>query len=178
MELVLFVGIQASGKSTFYKEVFSDTHLRISLDMLKTRHREKMLLRQCLELRQPVVIDNTNPSAAERLRYFEMVKAGPKPTFNVRGFYFESNIEDALRRNSLRQGKANIPEVGVRSTHRKLEIPHYEEGFDELHYVLLDPTVKPLPCSAQSRFIVSPWNSSPANNPHEVQRTGSTNASL
>jgi transcriptional regulator with XRE-family HTH domain len=37
VEAIIFVGIQASGKSTFYRERFFDTHLRINLDMLKTR---------------------------------------------------------------------------------------------------------------------------------------------
>jgi predicted kinase len=35
MEAVIFVGIQGSGKSTFYNERFVDTHIRINLDMLK-----------------------------------------------------------------------------------------------------------------------------------------------
>ena len=45
MEAVIFVGLQASGKSTFYRERFSRTHVRINLDMLKTRHRETLAWR-------------------------------------------------------------------------------------------------------------------------------------
>jgi predicted kinase len=41
MELVLFVGLQASGKSTFFVERFLRSHVHLSLDVLKTRHREK-----------------------------------------------------------------------------------------------------------------------------------------
>ena len=43
MQLIIFIGIQASGKSTFYQQYFYHTHLRINLDMLKTRHREKLI---------------------------------------------------------------------------------------------------------------------------------------
>ena len=39
-ECIIFVGIQGSGKSTFYKENFFKTHVRINLDMLKSRNRE------------------------------------------------------------------------------------------------------------------------------------------
>lgn len=39
MEAVIFVGVQASGKTMFYYERFFDTHIRLSLDMLKTRAR-------------------------------------------------------------------------------------------------------------------------------------------
>src|SRR4051812_8782542 len=37
MEAVILIGIQGSGKSTFYRERFFDTHVRVSLDLLKTR---------------------------------------------------------------------------------------------------------------------------------------------
>ncbi|WP_197529108.1 ATP-binding protein [Aeoliella mucimassa] len=40
MEVVVFIGLQASGKSTFYKQRFVDTHMRLNLDMLRTRYRD------------------------------------------------------------------------------------------------------------------------------------------
>lgn len=49
MQLVLFIGIQATGKSTFYRQRFYDSHIRLSLDMLRTRHRESLLLRPALK---------------------------------------------------------------------------------------------------------------------------------
>ena len=45
MELVIFTGLQASGKTTFYGTRFRDSHVRINLDMLKTRHREELLVK-------------------------------------------------------------------------------------------------------------------------------------
>lgn len=69
MEAVIFVGLQASGKSSFYTERFFSTHVRISLDLLRTRNRERRLLTACLETQQPFVIDNTNPSREERTKY-------------------------------------------------------------------------------------------------------------
>jgi hypothetical protein len=54
MQLVLFVGVQASGKSTFFRQRFAETHLRLSLDVLRTRHREAILFNACLEAKQPV----------------------------------------------------------------------------------------------------------------------------
>ena len=47
MEAVIFVGIQGSGKTTLYRERFFDTHVRISLDMVRTREREQLLLAAC-----------------------------------------------------------------------------------------------------------------------------------
>src|SRR4051812_23031890 len=103
MEALIFTGLQASGKSSFYKEWFFDTHLRINLDMLKTRHREKLLLQACLAMKQPLVVDNTNPTSAERARY---ILPAREAAFRVVGYYFHSTLSDCLRRNELRQGKA------------------------------------------------------------------------
>ena len=146
MEAVIFVGIQASGKSSFYRERFFDTHLRISLDMLKTRYREWSLLRACIEAKQPFVVDNTNPSVEERARYTEIARSGG---FRLVGYYFRSPPKEALTRNARRTGKARIPEKGILGTHKRLRVPRLEEGFDELYYVRIDGT---------GRFVVEEWS--------------------
>ena len=53
VQAILFTGIQATGKSSFYRERFFHSHVRINLNMLRTRHRERVLLRACLEALQP-----------------------------------------------------------------------------------------------------------------------------
>ena len=99
MEAVIFVGLQGAGKSTFYKERFFATHLRVNLDMLKTRHREKRLVQACVETGQPFVVDNTNPTRAERAVY---IRAAKDAGFRVVGYYFQSRVEDCKRRNDQR----------------------------------------------------------------------------
>lgn len=144
MEGIIFIGIQASGKSTFYQRFFYKTHVRISLDMLKTRNRESIILNACIEAKQPFVIDNTNPSIEEREKYIiELRENG----LSIKGYYFQSNITDCLERNRLREGKDNIPNVGIKGTYNKLELPSYNEGFDELFYVSMK----------HSEFIVKEW---------------------
>src|SRR5262245_15523650 len=123
MEAVLFVGIQAAGKSTFYYRQFFNTHIRINLDMLRTRHREQLLLRACLEARQPSVIDSTNATGLERAGY---IAAARGAGFTVVGYYFRSGLQDAVARNEQRIGKARIPAKGIAATHRKLELPRFE----------------------------------------------------
>lgn len=86
MELILFIGIQAVGKSTFYQQRFFNTHIRINLDMLKTRHREQILVKACLAAQQPFIIDNTNVTRKERARYITLAKAAH---FRVIGYYFQ-----------------------------------------------------------------------------------------
>ena len=106
MEAVIFIGIQATGKSSFYLASFWRTHVRLNMDMLKTRHREALLLWACVEAKQAFVVDNTNPSASERARYITPARAAG---FRVTGYYFRSSVADALRRNSLRTGTERIP---------------------------------------------------------------------
>ena len=103
MELILFCGLQASGKSTFYKQRLVDSHLRLSMDMLRTRHREQILLTACLAAKQPVVVDNANPLIEERARYIAAAKAAG---FRVVGLYFESRVEDCKRRNEAAHERA------------------------------------------------------------------------
>lgn len=136
MQLILLVGIQAAGKSTFYKHYFADTHLRLNLDMLKTRHREHLLFEAALASKTKVVIDNTNPTPADRQRYIEPAKAAG---YQIDVYYFEPDLKSSLARNELRQGKARIPDLGVRATYRKLVAPQLHEGIDALFRVRIMP---------------------------------------
>ena len=145
MEAIIFVGLQASGKSTFYKNHYFNTHLRISNDLLKTRYREKKLLDICLETDMPFVVDNTNPTREVRAKYIEVLK-GSK--FKIRCVYFRIDLERSLAWNRGRSGAALIPDVGIFDTHKRIELPSLAEGFDELHYVdIID-----------NQFIVRAWN--------------------
>jgi predicted kinase len=129
---VIFIGPQASGKSTFYIEQFYKTHIRINLDMLKTRHREMILLRACVDAKQSVVIDNTNPTVEERRKYLGLFKMHK---FEVVGYYFSATIDQCLQRNQLRSNRDRIPEVGIKATFKKLQPPHFGEGFDRIFVV-------------------------------------------
>jgi predicted kinase len=135
MELVLFIGIQATGKSSFYKERFYRTHVRVNYDMLKTRHREELLVNACIEGKTKFVVDNTNLTRQERARHIVPAKSAG---FTVVGFFFQSRVADALRRNSERQGKERVPNVGIFTASSRLEQPSKAEGFDQLFFVQLN----------------------------------------
>lgn len=132
MEAVMFIGMQATGKTTFFRERFFDSHIRISLDLLNTRNKELKFFELCLELQQRLVIDNTNATKLERQKYIEAAK-GYK--FKSIGYYFESKMNEAKLRNSNRGGRARIPDAGLHAAFAKLEIPQYAEGFDQLFFV-------------------------------------------
>ncbi|HYN87859.1 MAG TPA: AAA family ATPase [Ardenticatenaceae bacterium] len=145
MEAVIFVGTQGAGKSSFFKERFFHTHVHVSLDVLKTRHREERILEVCLETQQPFVIDNTNPTRADRARYISAARAND---FRVVGYYFQSRLQECLARNAQRQGQSRVPDVALLATHKKLQLPALVEGFDVLYYVRID---------LAGQFVVEEW---------------------
>lgn len=142
MEAVIFVGIQASGKSTFYRERFFDTHLRISLDLVRTRRRERLLMEACIEAGQRFVVDNTNPTAAERARYLGPARAAG---FRTIGYFFAPDPKGSVTRNAARPRQ--VPPSGIFGTLKRLEPPSLAEGFDELHVVRV----------GQASFTVEAW---------------------
>lgn len=130
--MILFVGCQGAGKSTFFREHFFKTHVRISLDMLKTRNRERQLVSTCLRTGQRFVVDNTNPTVDDRKRYMTQAQ---EAGFKVIGYYFEATLEDVLQRNGQRAEDEIVPRLGVLGTFKRLQRPSFTEGFDELFQV-------------------------------------------
>lgn len=132
LECVIFVGIQASGKSTFYKEKFFNTHMRINLDMLKTRYRERTYLEASIHAKQSFVVDNTNPTKLDRQKYIDAVSGHG---YKIIGYFFEPNLDESFIRNELRNDREKVPIVGIKSTIGKLQRPEYNEGFHEIYVV-------------------------------------------
>jgi len=145
MELALLIGIPASGKSTFCRERFFGSHLRLSLDMLRTRRRERGLFQACLETRTRAVIDNTNASPEERALFIAPAR---QARFRIVGYYLSTDLSLALARNKARAGAARVPDVALLATHSRLRLPNFEERFDELFFVTDD---------GRGGFTVEPW---------------------
>ncbi len=144
MEAAIFIGVQGAGKTTFYQERFFHTHVRISLDMLRSRRREKLLLEACLKGGQRFVIDNTNALVNSRARYIEPSR---KAGFQVIAYFFQVPLRDAIRRNNERQREQKVPVPAVVSTFRRLQPPAFNEGFSAIYIVEVTPT---------NQFVITP----------------------
>ena len=135
--VVIMIGLQGSGKSTFYMTHLAEDFVRVNLDTLKTRHRERLLIEECISQNRSFAVDNTNPTRSDREKYIILAK---EAGYRVVGYFMESKIKDCMQRNALREGVARVPEKAIAATSNKLEIPSYDEGFDELYFVKNDGT--------------------------------------
>ena len=155
-ELVIFVGLQASGKSTFFRGRFAATHEHVSKDLFRNNRnrnrRQGQLVEAALRSGRPVVVDNTNPTVEDRRPLVELgrrfggdlhvrdrsaplVELGRRFGARVVGYHFDSGVRGCLARNASREGKARVPDVAIFATATRLAPPSREEGFDGLYRV-------------------------------------------
>ncbi len=135
LDVILFIGLQGAGKSTFYQTQFALTHVYVSKDAL---HRSKtmnkapkqyMLVDEALRAGRSVVIDNTNPTKEDRE---PLISLGHHYKATVIGYYFDAPVNECLARNRERVGKARVPDKVIYITAKRMELPAFEEGFDVL----------------------------------------------
>jgi predicted kinase len=138
VELIVFSGLQASGKTTFYRERFATTHVHISKDAwpnaTKKEQRQRRLVDEHLRAGRSVVVDNTNPTPLEREPLIAIARSLGVP---VTSYEFIVTVEEALRRNALREGRARIEDVGIYSVAKKIVRPTPDESFDQRFEVRL-----------------------------------------
>lgn len=138
MEMILFAGLPGCGKSTYYKEHFFNTHLRISNDLLKTKNRSARLLDFCFETKMSFVVDNTNTTKEVRSKIIQACdEAAVKQKESIKKicYYFECDSKICLERNENRTGKDKVPKQAIFSKAKEFEIPELEEGFDEMYII-------------------------------------------
>jgi predicted kinase len=136
LELIIFIGLQGSGKSTFYRRYFAETHELVSKDLFpNNKHknlRQAQLIEDALQAGRSVVVDNTNPTLEDRAA---LILQGRLYGAEIAGYYFDSTVQQCLERNTQREGKAKVPVVAIYTTAKKLIRPTWKEGFDRLYTV-------------------------------------------
>jgi predicted kinase len=140
VDCVIFIGLPASGKTTFYQRRFADTHQHISKDLWPNTankdRRQAELLRQAFSQGLSVVIDNTHPAPSDRAPVITIAR---EHGARVIGYYFTATTREAVGRNRGREGKARVPDIAIFTSAKRMVKPTLEEGFDELYAVTIDP---------------------------------------
>ncbi|SDQ22874.1 ATP-binding protein [Actinopolyspora saharensis] len=139
MELAVLIGLQASGKTTFYQRVLAETHVHVSKDNFpNARNRQRKQLRliaEALAAGRNVAVDNTNPAPEQ---WHPLVERARTHRASVVGYWFPPDPTATLRRNATRPESSRVPEMGIHDTLGRLRRPHPSDGFDQLHTVRFD----------------------------------------
>jgi predicted kinase len=139
MEVAIMIGLQASGKTTFCRQVLAADHVVVSKDAFpNARHRQRRQLRlisEALAEGRNVAVDNTNPSPREWQPLIEAAWAhGAAPV----GYWFPPDLTATQQRNAIREGRARVPDVGLYATLKQLRTPTRADGFDHLYLISFD----------------------------------------
>lgn len=133
----MLAGLQASGKTTFFRRCLAGDHAHVSKDLWpnarRREARQRRVVAELLAAGRSVAVDNTNPSAAERAPLIELGHAAGVP---VAGYWFPPDRAGSLRRNASRARR--VPEIGLFATLARLEPLDWAEGFGELYEVEFD----------------------------------------
>lgn len=140
LDVAVLVGLQASGKSTFYERCLLGRYALVSKDLFprsakRKQDRQMRLVAQALDSGRSVAIDNTNPSPQE---WGPLIAAGHAHGATVTAYWFVPDLPGALERNALRQGRDRVPDVGIHATARRLRRPRRADGFDPVLDVRFD----------------------------------------
>ena len=125
-EIIVFVGMPGSGKSTFYHTNLKD-HIHIEQDKIGSRPKLLKELDKSLTTGKSIVIDSTNPIQENRLEYYEKAK---KYNYNIKVIYF---LVNGTGFNKLREKP--VPDIVYHIYFKKLEPPTIENTPGEIIYV-------------------------------------------
>lgn len=132
MDLVVLVGLQGAGKTTFFGARYAATHAHVSKDLFRSARdrdaRQRALVAEAARRGRSAVLDATNARREDRIALVALARAlGMRPVC----CFFPPDVPASLARNAAREGKARVPAVAIHATRARLAPPTWDEGWDE-----------------------------------------------
>jgi len=131
-EILIFVGLQGAGKTTYFSRHFSTTHELISKDRMSGAGKQARSLARiasALEAGKSVVVDNTHPAVEDRAQLLELAA---RLGVAAIAYWFDTPPDECEARNARRDGDARVPDFVQRRTLGRLVEPTLAEGFDQV----------------------------------------------
>ncbi|WVO17508.1 polynucleotide kinase 3'-phosphatase [Cryptococcus depauperatus] len=141
IEMVVFVGYPASGKSSFYKKHFAPLgYEHVNQDKLKSREKCLSKGEEFIKGGRSIVVDNTNRNRETRSHWVNLARKHNVP---IRAFHFlcppelakHNNLYRAYYRPPDEPVRTLLPAVAFSTFRSSFEEPNKEEGFDEVKAV-------------------------------------------
>ena len=152
LELVVFVGIPASGKSTMAKQYKEQGYIILSSDELREKTEQeiadgrfvlpsntnlnsfvfeslKAKAKQLLREGKSIVLDATNLGRKRRMNF---LRVAVKTKCHKKCIIFITEPDECYKRNAQRQGYARVPDEAMYKMCCNFECPNYWEGWDEI----------------------------------------------
>ena len=143
-ELILLIGIPASGKSTFRENNFPEAVI-INPDsfigytkedpwtpnvvMKAWKKSDELLEEYIFDGKEKIIFDATFVSPKRRKKYIKIAK---KYNIKISAIYIKTSFELAIERNKKRDPYRMVPENTMLKMYKQLIPPSKEEGFDEV----------------------------------------------
>ncbi len=132
----MLTGLPGSGKTSFYRAQFAETHVHVSKDLMPNARnrnaRQLALVTAALAAGRSVVVDNINPRPEDRA---PLLAAARAQGARALAYVLETPVREALARNRSREGRARVPDVAIFIAAKCLRAPTTEEGFDDVFRV-------------------------------------------
>jgi bifunctional polynucleotide phosphatase/kinase len=125
-ELIVFVGMPGSGKSTYYHKNLKK-HIHIEQDKIGTRKKLLKEIDNSLLTGKSIVIDSTNPLQENRVEYYEKAK---QYNYKIKVVYF---LVNGTGFNKLRESP--VPDIVYHIYFKKLDPPNIENTPGQILYV-------------------------------------------
>lgn len=145
-DLILLVGIPASGKSTFREVNFPELKV-ISPDsfvgytkenpwtpksvMIAWKKSDELLMEYINNGESKIIFDATFVNPKRRKKYIKIAKEN---NIKISAIYINTPFEIATERNKKRDQYRMVPENTMQEMYKRLIPPSMEEGFDEVFY--------------------------------------------
>jgi|TARA_B100000482_G_scaffold102406_1_gene73773 bifunctional polynucleotide phosphatase/kinase len=126
-ELILMMGYQGSGKTTYVNTKIPDSYCKLHGDDLKTDSKKKKAVKKALEEGRSTVLDATHANKDKRKVFIDIAKHSNIP---VRLVHITTDFDESKSRNEKRDVK--VPIIALYMYRKKYEKPTLEEGYLEI----------------------------------------------